>query len=123
MALLSLTISGTVLWSGRLAGGEGRLPTLALDVVLRRAALAMGMAAVCSPPATAAVRAAKLGPLLVVTDLRRVTRWLALRAPVRSECERERVRAWAWRPGKPEGEELDSEGRWCVNGLAEGCIS
>ncbi|KAF4511365.1 hypothetical protein G6O67_003171 [Ophiocordyceps sinensis] len=116
---LSLT-SGIALWMGRLAGGEGRLPTWVLDEAFRRTVPKMGMAVDCSPPATAAVRAARLGPGLV-TDLRLVTRWVVLRGPARREWEF--VRAWDCRPGTPEEEELERGGRWCINGREDGCIS
>lgn len=92
-----------------------------LDMVLRRAPLAMGKAAERSPSRRTAARAATL-VLGLVTDLRRVTRWFALRAPVSSEWEL--VRAWDCRLGRPdEGETLDMGERCCVNGLEDCCIS
>ena len=83
-----------------------------LDMVFRRPPWAMGMAAECSLSRRAAAIAATLDPGLV-TDLRRVMRWLALREPVRSEWEL--VRVWDDRPG--------SKAECCVNGLEDCCIS
>lgn len=99
---------------GRLAGGEGRLSmrparTVAcLDMVFvfRLPPLAIGMAPLCSLSRMAAARAATLAPG-VVTDFRRVTRCVGLRAPARRECECELVRAWDWRPVRAEVAELD----------------
>lgn len=92
-----------------------------LDMVLRRAALTMGRAADRSLSRRAAAMAATL-VLGLVTDLRRVTRWFALRAPVSSEWEL--VRAWGCLEGRPdEGEALDIGERCCVNGLEDCCIS
>jgi hypothetical protein len=107
-------ISGTSLFVGRLGGGEGRLPTrevlasAALEMVFRRPPFKIGIALMFSPLATAAVRAATLGPGFV-TDLRRVTRWFALSEEERREWEL--FRAWDWRPGMAAAEGLETEGR------------
>lgn len=66
------------------------------------------------------MRAATLA-VVFVTDLRRVTRWVGLSEPVRSECEL--VREWDWRPGIPKEEAAEMEGRCCINGLEVCCIS
>lgn len=79
------------------AGGDGRLPTAdtlamaVLDMVCRRELLAIGRAGVVSPSRSAAVNVVTLAPTLV-TDLRRVTRWVLLRE-VESK-EEELLREW-----------------------------
>lgn len=57
-----------------------------LDMVCRRELLAIGRAGVASPSRRATVSAATLAPTLV-TDLRRVTRWVLLRDVESSEDE------------------------------------
>lgn len=79
-----------------------------LDIVCRRELFAMGRAGVASPSRRAAARAVTLAPTLV-TDLRRVTRWLALREP--ESREDEEVREWDCLPGRPEAEEWEREER------------
>lgn len=111
---------------GRLAGGEGRLPTIAaraaalFDVVLRRELTAIGVT--LSPPTSliAAAMAAAFAAVFVM-DFRRVTRWLALRAPLRMEWEL--VREWDCRVVSPEEEADESDGRCWFNGLVVCCIS
>lgn len=111
---------------GRLAGGEGRLPMIAaraaalFDAVLRRELTAMGVT--LSPPTSliAAAMAAAFAAVFVM-DLRRVTRWLALRAPPRMECEL--VRECDCRVVSPEEEAVERDGRCWVNGLVVCCIS
>jgi hypothetical protein len=61
------------------------------DMVWRRELLAMGRAGVASTSRRAAVNALTLAPTFV-TDLRRVTRWLALRELERRD--EEPVREW-----------------------------
>jgi hypothetical protein len=81
-----------ILWLGRLAGGEGRLPrAVALaeaffDMVFRRAVI--GIPVVVSPASlTAATIAATLLAALEDTLFRRVTRWLGIRDPDDTEWE------------------------------------
>lgn len=76
---------------GKLAGGEGKLPTIAeraaadFDMVPRRELTAMGKGPTLSPASSrAAATAATLAAVLVIL-LRRVTRWVGLRAPDRAE--------------------------------------
>ena len=93
------------------------------DDVLRRAVMAMGSAVDVSPAASliAAVMAATLVAVLVM-DFRRLTRCVALsEEPSVTECEL--VRAWACLETRPEGELIESEGRWSVNGREDACVS
>ena len=80
-----------ILCPGKLAGGDGRLPSAAdlaeafFDIVFRR--LVIGMPKVVSPASlTAATMAATL---LAFEDtlFRRVTLWLVIREPEDTECE------------------------------------
>jgi hypothetical protein len=72
-----------VLWPGRLAGGEGRLPTADLppfDAVFLRAEI--GIPSAVSPASlTAATIAATLLTVFEVTLFRRVTLWFGMRDP------------------------------------------
>lgn len=83
----------TNLCVGRLAGGEGRLPTIAdrerpfFDTVFRRELTAIGRGMATSPDSwSAAATAATFAPVFVML-LRRVMRWAPLRALPSSECE------------------------------------
>ncbi len=115
------------LWVGRLAGGEGRLPTMAdreapfLDMVFRRAEMVMGSGIALSPASwRAAATAAAWGAVLVML-LRRVTR-LALTAPTRTEWEL--LREWDWRLAiKEPAAEVGVTEKRCVSGFDEGWIS
>ncbi len=86
-----------ILWLGKLAGGEGRLPRAAvladvlLDIVFRRAEI--GIPIEVSPASlTAATIAATLLAVFEETLLRRVTLWLGIREP--DETEWEWFRPW-----------------------------
>lgn len=90
----------TNLWVGRLAGGEGRLPSRPeralpyFDIVLRREPTVMGRGMAISPASVrAAATAATLAEGLVML-LRRVTRWFALRELDSTECELLRECDW-----------------------------
>lgn len=90
------------------------------EAVFLRELTAMGVT--LSPPTSliAAAMAAAFAAVFVI-DLRRVTRWLALRAPLRMEWEL--VREWDCRVVSPEEEAVDREGRCWFNGLVVCCIS
>jgi len=106
---------------GRLAGGEGRLATMAererpfLDSVFRRELTAMGRGMAMSPDSwRAAATAATLAPVFVML-LRRVMRWAPLRALPRSECEL--FREWVCRLSvRPPGTDVDEIDGRCVSG-------
>ena len=81
-----------ILWPGKLAGGEGRLPSAPdladefFDIVLRR--LVIGIPTDVSPASlTAATIAATLLAVFEDTLLRRVTLWAGIRDPDETECE------------------------------------
>ena len=129
---LSCTPAGpfpvTNLRVGRLAGGDGRLPTIAdrerpaLEMVLRRELTAIGRGMAMSPDSwSAAATAATLAPVFVML-LRRVMRWAPLRALPRSECElfRECDCRLSVRPPGTDVDEIDGR---CVSGREVCCIS
>jgi hypothetical protein len=81
-----------ILWLGKLAGGEGRLPSAPdladafFDIVFRR--LVIGIPTDVSPASlTAATIAATLLAVFEDTLFRRVTLWLGIRDPDETECE------------------------------------
>lgn len=120
--------AATDLRFGRLAGGDGRLPTTAdrdrpvLETVFRRALMETGRGIGTSPDSwRAAATAAMLAPVFVML-LRRVTRLVPLRALPMIECEL--LREWVCRPrARPPGTGLDEmEGRW-LNGREVCCVS
>lgn len=126
--MLTVPSDVTNLCVGRLAGGEGRLPTTAdrerpfLDIVLRRALMEMGSGIALSPDSCwrAAARAATLAPVFVML-FRRVTRWVPLRDPESREWEL--VRECGCRAIDRAGMGLeDTEGR-CESGREVCCIS
>lgn len=88
-------------WVGRLAGGEGRLPTIAvraaaagLDIVPRRALTAMGSAVTLSPTSCRAATTAAAFAAGFVMLFRRVTRWVGLWTPDKADREWELLREW-----------------------------
>ena len=112
-----------ILWLGKLAGGEGRLPraeALAdafFDIVLRR--WEIGIPKLLSPDSlTAATMAATLLALFDDTLLRRLTLWLVIRDPEDTEWEWFRE----WDLGR-EPEFVDMERRCWLRGLEECWIS
>lgn len=113
---------------GKLGGGDGRLPTKpdrTLDpletVCLREDCVVMGRTDDRSLSRSTAARALTLAAGLV-TDLRRVTRWLGLRELVSSEWEEwELARVWVL-PVRVVVEDPERDGR-CVNGLEDCCGS
>lgn len=76
---------------GRLAGGEGKLPMIVdraaadLDMVPRRELTAMGRGPTISPASSRAAATAATLVVLFVMLFRRVTRWVAFRAPDKAE--------------------------------------
>jgi hypothetical protein len=102
------------LWTGMLAGGEGR--PAAPDLDIRRLLILIGRAGTLSfmSPIAAAAAAATMFALLLETLLRRATRWEELRGPGRTVWEF--VREWDCLAADIPGRELGRDGR-CVNGL------
>jgi hypothetical protein len=96
-----------ILWPGRLAGGEGRLPTPDLpgfDIVFLRAE--MGTPRDASPASlTAATIAATLLTVFDVTLFLRVTLWFGMRDP--DDTEWEWFRAWDCRGREPKCADVD----------------
>ncbi len=132
MALLSCTPTGPLpvanLEVGRLAGGDGRLPTIAdrerpfLDMVFRRELTAIGSGVAMSPDSWRAAATAATLAIVFVMLLRRVMRWAPLRALPRSECEL--FREWDCRLSvRPPGTEVDEMDGRCVSGRVVCCIS
>jgi hypothetical protein len=112
-----------ILWPGRLAGGEGRLPRAVdladalFDIVFRR--WEIGIPNVPSLASlTAATIAATLLAVFEVTLFRRVTLWFEMREPEETE--------WEWFRECDLGREpefADMERRCWLMGLEECCIS
>lgn len=88
------------LWVGKLAGGEGKLPTIGgravagLDMVPRRELTAIGNGPTLSPASSRAAATAATLAAVPVMLFRRVTRWVALRAPDKAEYVWELLREW-----------------------------
>lgn len=128
--ILAVPFVMTNLWIGKLAGGDRGLPAIEVramllrDNVFLRALTEMGSGMGLSPASWRAAATAATLALGFVMLLRRVTRWLALRDALRTECELV-VREWDCRPpmDSPAVMELEeTDGRW-VKGREVCCIS
>ena len=126
--ILTVPPAVTNLWEGKLAGGDGRLPArpdrerLFLDKVFRRLLTAMGSGVGLSPASWRAAATAATLALVLVILLRRVTRWLPLRAAPMTECELVRECDCRLTDRPPDAELDDMDGR-CVSGRDVWCIS